>query len=89
MSDAPKPTLQKAQEIISGERQDQYGAPAVNLNRVARGWSIIIGRTLVEREVLLMMDWLKTARLINNLYDEDSWTDKAGYVGLVDFLDEK
>jgi hypothetical protein len=89
MTDAPKPILQKAQELISGERQDQYGAPQVCLSRIAQGWSIILGRKVVEHEVILCMDWLKSARLINNPYDPDSWVDKAGYIGLTDFLKTK
>ena len=29
-----------------------------------------------------MMDWVKTARLLNDLSHEDSWVDKAGYSAL-------
>jgi len=30
----------------------------------------------------LMMDWVKTSRLIETIDHEDSWVDKAGYTGL-------
>jgi|TARA_R110002073_G_scaffold319293_1_gene493851 hypothetical protein len=29
-----------------------------------------------------MMDWLKTARLLNDLNKADSWIDKCGYSAL-------
>jgi hypothetical protein len=32
--------------------------------------------------VALMMDWLKTSRLLGTLDHADSWVDKAGYTAL-------
>jgi len=39
---------------------------------------------LTPEHVALMMDWLKTARLLggNDLGHLDSWTDKIGYAAL-------
>jgi hypothetical protein len=37
---------------------------------------------LTPAHVALMMDWVKTSRLIETIGHEDSWVDKAGYTGL-------
>ena len=37
---------------------------------------------LTEQHVILMMDWMKTARLLETLDHDDSWTDKLGYSAL-------
>jgi hypothetical protein len=37
---------------------------------------------LTPAHVALMMDWLKTCRLLTTLNHEDSWVDKAGYTAL-------
>jgi hypothetical protein len=37
---------------------------------------------LTPAHVALMMDWLKTCRLLSTLGHEDSWVDKAGYTAL-------
>ena len=31
---------------------------------------------------MLMMDWVKTARLLTTMDHDDSWVDKAGYSSL-------
>jgi hypothetical protein len=36
-----------------------------------------------------MMDWLKTARLLNDLNKADSWVDKCGYSALGGEFSEK
>ena len=43
----------------------------------------IEAESLEEAErIALMMDWVKTARLLNSIDHEDSWIDKAGYTAL-------
>jgi hypothetical protein len=37
---------------------------------------------LTPAHVALMMDWVKTSRLVETIDHEDSWIDKAGYTGL-------
>ena len=50
-----------------------------NFSRIAVGWNAIIKEAMgshghvTERHVALMMDWLKTARLLNDLDKADSW----------------
>jgi hypothetical protein len=37
---------------------------------------------LTEQHVILMMDWMKTARLLETMDHNDSWVDKIGYTAL-------
>jgi hypothetical protein len=80
--------LDTAKELINGSRAKDYGDAFENFSRIATGWNAIIKEAMVthgyvtERHVALMMDWLKTARLLNDLDKADSWIDKCGYSAL-------
>ncbi len=76
--------LSEAEKLIQSDRNDVYGPWAVNARRMARGWSIILEleREITNEEVALMMDWVKTARLIQTPEHIDSWRDKCGYSAL-------
>lgn len=82
--------LSTAGELISGQRHADYGSAADNFARIAEGWQIIIDNSkdangqihLTGMHVALMMDWLKTARLLNKIDDKDGWLDKIGYSAL-------
>ena len=67
-----------------------------NHQRIADGWNIIIEGAIEKHgqitpaHVTLMMDWVKTSRLIETIDHEDSWIDKAGYTALgAEFIEEK
>lgn len=62
---------------------------AAQAKRIADGWNIIMSSALdttgylTPAHVALMMDWLKTARLLGgDMSHDDSWTDKIGYSAL-------
>ena len=80
--------LKKSAELISGPRAADYGDALENFSRIAEGWNIIVEKavethgSLTPQHVALMMDWLKTARLLNDLNKADSWVDKCGYSAL-------
>ena len=80
--------LQKAENLINGDRAADYGDARENFSRIAHGWNIIVSEAmskqgyLTEAHVALMMDWLKTARLLNSINHADSWVDKAAYSAL-------
>jgi hypothetical protein len=83
--------LDKAKSLISGDRQEDYGDAAQSFNDIAAGWNIIVSRAIKQNgkfaplsptHVALMMDWLKTTRLLNDTSHQDSWVDKAGYSAL-------
>lgn len=80
--------LEKAGELISGERAQDYGDAKENFARIAVGWNIIAktaiedGGVITARHVAMMMDWMKTCRLLNTPNHIDSWLDKIGYSAL-------
>lgn len=74
--------LAEAMDLITGDRNRDYGEPFHNFERVANGWSIILGRIVEPHEVALCMAWLKIARLTETPQKKDGWVDGAGYMGL-------
>jgi len=78
--------LETALEKTQGDRQADYGDPAVNHKRIALLWNAYLKAAcpgtcpgLSAVDVVLMIDLLKTARLIETCDHEDTWLDKAGY----------
>ena len=80
--------LDTAKELINGERAKDYGDAFENHGKIAEGWNIIVRAAmndqgyLTEQHVILMMDWVKTARLLNCPDHNDCWVDKIGYSAL-------
>ena len=80
--------LSTANEYINGPRAEDYGDAYDNFTRIADGWNIIAREAMTTtgyitpQHVALMMDWLKTARLLNDVDHDDSWIDKCGYSAL-------
>jgi hypothetical protein len=80
--------LDTAKELIAGQRAADYGEALDNFDRIASGWNIILQGALdthgylTVQHVALMMDWVKTARLLQTPDHEDSWIDKCGYSAL-------
>jgi hypothetical protein len=92
MEPVKKTILQEAHEVIYGDREQVYGAPAKNLKVIAQYWSIHLSATTGENIVLTaedvceMMILLKVARLANTPSHRDSLCDIAGYAALVERL---
>tara|TARA_R100001443_G_scaffold58725_2_gene69208 strand:- start:2716 stop:3072 length:357 start_codon:yes stop_codon:yes gene_type:complete len=85
VSDENKDTvLAEAEQLIQSDRQEIYGPWHVNASRIGAGWKIILklNRQITNEEVALMMDWVKSARLIQTPDHIDSWRDKCGYSAL-------
>ncbi|MDA7745089.1 DUF6378 domain-containing protein [bacterium] len=80
--------LATAGEYINGQRAEDYGDAYENFERIAEGWNTIIRNAMkthgyvTPQHVALMMDWVKTARLLNDIRHDDSWIDKCGYSAL-------
>lgn len=80
--------LLEAESLVNGQRAKDYGDAFDNHQRIADGWNIIIREALLihgeitPQHVALMMDWLKTSRLLNTMDHKDSWVDKAAYSSL-------
>ena len=86
--------FKKANEYITGPRNKEYGNAYDNFDDITIGWNVIMKRALDTHGYItpahstLMMDWLKTCRILRTIDHEDSWIDKAGYTALgFDFVE--
>lgn len=72
----------KAADIITGDRQTDYGPPEVNFQRIANLWNDHMETTMfTPRKVAELMLLLKIARTVNSP-TEDSYVDLIGYAAL-------
>lgn len=80
-----KSILQKAEEIVSGDRAEDYGDMRTSFDNIAKMWSVIVGKEVSARQVGLMMIALKLCRE-NNKHKEDNLVDCAGYAKCISML---
>jgi len=73
--------LVNAEELINGDRQENYGEPGENFKVIADMWSAYLGSSVCARDVCNMMALLKIARLKNGQH-KDSSVDACGYLAL-------
>lgn len=71
--------LTRGHKVVD-ERQDLYGDAVPNIERIARGWSIIAESAITPQMVPLMMVWLKVVResqahLVDNLDDIEGYVE--------------
>ena len=78
--------LDIANKIVNGERQQAYGTPEHNFNRIAEMWTAYLQNRDEERldyitakDVSVMMMLLKIARIMSGTSTQDSWIDICGY----------
>lgn len=83
-----KRTVDIATEIIYGDREQTYGHPSVNLDRISKIWSVIFGHEVTIEQVAWCMVGLKMAREVNKKSD-DNIVDALGYLMLIDRCREK
>lgn len=80
--------LTEAERIINGPRAQYYGPAYDNHERIADLWSVYINHrfkvkvALLPHDAGLLMDLMKTARLIESPDHRDSFVDKSGYTSL-------
>jgi len=78
----PEEILQKAEQIINGERAADYGDAYENHQRIAKLWSVLLETDVTPEQVYQCMIAVKLARLIVTPAHEDSWLDICGYAAL-------
>lgn len=71
--------LDKAKECVSGQRQQDYGAPEDNFSLIAKFWSAYRGIEFDAVDVAMMMSLLKIVRISSGHGTQDSFIDLAGY----------
>ena len=75
-----------------GERNDHYGTPLENFERISKLWSCHLEHNISIYDVGVMLMLLKIARSKHDKLHEDTWIDIAGYAGATaeaTFLDEE
>lgn len=81
--------IDKAKEIIYGDREKTYGDPARNLQKIAQQWQLYITQKfgtavmLDAEDVCYMMADLKKVRQMND-HHPDNLVDGIGYLALID-----
>lgn len=81
--------LQKADLIINGPRNEAYGDPRLNHQRIADLWSTYLGVPVTWVQAIHMMILLKVARLMQTPMHEDSVMDIIGYAALFDLQERR
>lgn len=80
--------LQEAAELIVGDREQDYGAPEDNFQRIADIWNVLFpGANFTPYKVAIAMAGLKIARTPQG-YKRDTLVDLAGYAALAAELAE-
>jgi hypothetical protein len=81
--------LETANNLVTGNREEDYGSPKLNFQNIADRWSQHVG-TITAYQVALMMADLKIARLAtSNRPHEDSFIDICGYAALAAELSDE
>ena len=85
--------LDKAQDIVYGDREKTYGDPDKNLRAIAKMWTAYLESRLNLRhlpvslssaDVCWMMALLKASRASNDLSYEDNVVDAVGYLANIE-----
>jgi hypothetical protein len=74
--------LAKAHELTHGDRNDKYGKPIVNHQRIADLWSTYLEHEVRADQVAICMTLVKIARLIETPDHLDSYIDGAAYLAI-------
>jgi hypothetical protein len=82
-------TIEVAQNLINGDRQDEYGKAEDNFKRIAERWTQLLGIEIQPWQVGVMMADLKLARLANGKPSLDSFIDGIGYLALASELSSR
>lgn len=71
--------LERACQIVDGERPSVYGQPEDNFGKIAALWGVYLNTLVTPGDVAAMMILLKTARISSGVAIGDNWIDIAGY----------
>ncbi|MCK4625059.1 MAG: hypothetical protein KAV00_07100 [Phycisphaerae bacterium] len=88
-----KTILQEAQDLVYGDRNDDYGHPVEDFAKTAKIWTGILlpklkeGMEVSTKEVALCMVGVKISREVNK-HKRDNCTDGAGYFATAQMIAE-
>jgi len=81
--------IKQADELINGDRHQNYGDASENFSRIASLWSSYLGHEIKMHDVGIMMALLKISRISYDQTAKDSYVDAIGYVALAGELSAK
>jgi hypothetical protein len=71
--------LTQADQLINGDRNNQYGEPHQDFTRTALMWTAYLDHPIHAHDVAALMALLKLSRIAWQPNKQDSWIDLAGY----------
>lgn len=76
--------LRRAEQLVAGERRDDYGPAEESFTRIAELWSALLhlDAALTGHQVALCLAALKLWRCSTSPTSMDSWADGCGYIAL-------
>lgn len=74
-----KRVLSEAEKCVCGHREQDYGTPEDNFDRIAKMWSAYMGVEFNPVDVSMFMVMLKAARIKSGGGTMDSFVDGCGY----------
>lgn len=74
--------LDEAKALTTGDRQDSYGEPVENMERIARLFNEMTGHNITGSDVAMLHVATKLARLRTSPDHRDSVVDLAAYAGI-------
>ena len=77
---AREEVLRKANEMVNGHREQDYGTPENNFKNIAEVWSWYLNTELSPLDVANLMTLMKMARIKGNSFKADSYIDAIGYL---------
>ena len=72
--------LKRADEIINGQREQDYGSAERNFGLIGQLWTVYLDHLVTAADVANMMCLFKVARIKTGRGTEDSYIDAAGYM---------
>ena len=83
-----KEILEETINIVTGQRQEDYGDKVVNHRNIAELWNAYLDMDIAPHDVAICMLLVKVARL-KNRKTEDCYIDMAGYAAIAGEIHEQ
>jgi hypothetical protein len=80
--------LETANQLVSGDRQADYGHPIDDFRKTAMIWGAILGIDVTPEQVALCMVGVKISREVNK-HKADNIVDGCGYFRTLELVHEK
>ncbi len=80
--------LSVADNLVAGDRAEEYGDKKVMHTNIARLWSAYLETEITAHDVALMMTLLKLARTKAGITSDDTYIDMAAYSAIAGELRE-